>query len=83
MDQESPKLAPVSDRPVADPTRSGLPYVVLQGLGMTPEQLTIERPPRAGDLCPQCQSERLDYDGLLNLACPGCGYTFGGGAGCT
>lgn len=36
------------------------------------------RPPRAGDLCPKCQRERLDYDGLLNLACPICGVVEGG-----
>jgi len=33
---------------------------------------------RAGDLCPICKTERLDYDGLLNLACPQCGYALGG-----
>jgi hypothetical protein len=33
---------------------------------------------RAGDLCPICHSERLDYDGLLNLACPKCGYALSG-----
>ena len=33
---------------------------------------------RAGDLCPRCQEEHMDYDGLLNLACPKCGYTLGG-----
>lgn len=33
---------------------------------------------RAGDLCPNCKSERLDYDGLLNLACPNCGYALNG-----
>jgi Zn finger protein HypA/HybF involved in hydrogenase expression len=33
---------------------------------------------RAGDLCPNCHSERLDYDGLLNLACPKCGYALSG-----
>jgi hypothetical protein len=27
----------------------------------------------AGDLCPTCGVERLDYDGLLNLSCPQCG----------
>lgn len=37
--------------------------------------LKIERPDelRAGDLCPVCRAERLDYDGLLNLSCPVCG----------
>ena len=28
---------------------------------------------RLGDLCPQCGEHYLDYDGLLNLACPQCG----------
>jgi len=35
-------------------------------------------PPRSGDLCPHCDEGRLDYDGLLNLACPNCGYSLGG-----
>lgn len=34
---------------------------------------------RSGDLCPQCQTGRLDYDGLLNLSCPNCGFSPGGG----
>jgi len=34
---------------------------------------------RAGDLCPACQKAHLDYDGLLNLSCLGCGYTVAGG----
>lgn len=34
--------------------------------------------PKAGDLCPQCRSARIDYDGLLNLSCPDCGYTLAG-----
>ena len=33
---------------------------------------------RSGDLCPTCRVERLDYDGLLNLACPKCGYALSG-----
>jgi hypothetical protein len=33
----------------------------------------------AGDLCPKCKVERLDYDGLLNLACPKCGLVQTGG----
>ena len=33
---------------------------------------------RAGDLCPRCGQARLDYDGLLNLACPQCGPVAGG-----
>lgn len=31
-----------------------------------------------GDLCPQCQMAELNYDGLLNLVCPNCGYALGG-----
>lgn len=33
---------------------------------------------RAGDLCPTCRAGRLDYDGLLNLSCPHCGYALAG-----
>jgi hypothetical protein len=33
---------------------------------------------RAGELCPRCQNERLDYNGLLNLVCPNCGVIEGG-----
>lgn len=37
------------------------------------------KPLRAGDPCPKCNVERLDYDGLLNLACPKCGPVQAGG----
>jgi hypothetical protein len=41
-------------------------------------------PPRSGDLCPNCQAGRLDYDGLLNLSCQACGYVAdGSGGGCS
>ena len=33
---------------------------------------------RAGDLCPNCSTGRLDYDGLLNLSCPQCGHALAG-----
>ena len=39
-------------------------------------ELPIER--RSGDQCPSCQQDILDYDGLLNLTCPSCGYALGG-----
>ena len=39
-------------------------------------------PLKAGSLCPQCQNGRLEYNSLLVLTCPQCGYT-GGGGGCT
>ena len=34
--------------------------------------------PHAGDPCPHCHAGQLDYDGMLNLACPACGYSLGG-----
>ncbi|MCZ7549625.1 MAG: hypothetical protein M5U11_10835 [Anaerolineales bacterium] len=37
------------------------------------------RAPRFGGRCPQCKKGRLDYDGLLILHCPLCGYSAGGG----
>jgi rubredoxin len=37
---------------------------------------------RSGFLCPRCGEGKLDYNGLIELECPECGYTFGGG-GCT
>jgi hypothetical protein len=33
---------------------------------------------RAGDLCPRCGQARLEYDGLLHLACPECKYALEG-----
>jgi hypothetical protein len=33
---------------------------------------------RAGDLCPECGQEHLDYDGLLNLSCTNCGFSVAG-----
>lgn len=47
----------------------------LQHIG--PEK-DMRYPLRSGDLCPNCRAARLDYDGLLNLACPQCRYTLGG-----
>jgi uncharacterized protein (DUF983 family) len=38
---------------------------------------------RLGDICPQCGQAKLDYNGLLELECRECGFTTGGGAGCT
>jgi len=33
----------------------------------------------AGDVCPRCEAGILDFDGLLNLSCPACGYSAEGG----
>lgn len=35
-------------------------------------------PPRAGSLCPVCGQGILDYDGLLVLRCPVCGFSESG-----
>lgn len=37
-------------------------------------------PPRAeaGQTCPVCGLGIMDYDGLLNVVCPVCGFTQGG-----
>lgn len=32
----------------------------------------------AGKSCPVCKLGIMDYDGLLNLVCPVCGFTEGG-----
>ncbi|HEY3312875.1 MAG TPA: hypothetical protein VGK00_14640 [Anaerolineales bacterium] len=41
------------------------------------------RPFRRGEPCPSCGIGLLDYNGLIDLECPACGYTEGAGAGCT
>jgi uncharacterized protein (DUF983 family) len=38
---------------------------------------------RAGEICPACGQGKLDYNGLLALECPRCGYTSSEGGGCT
>ena len=39
--------------------------------------------PQVGELCANCHIGRLDYDGLLNLACPACGTTVNSGGAFT
>ena len=36
-----------------------------------------------GAICPECGSGVLDYNGLLELECPLCGFKSGDGGGCT
>lgn len=36
-----------------------------------------------GRSCPECGKGKLDYNGLLELECPLCGFRSGGGEGCT
>ena len=53
--------------------------------------LGIDQPPvpevvvplRKGQLCPQCKKGELNYNCLLQLECNMCGFTSGGGEGCT
>jgi len=42
-----------------------------------------QSPLRAGTICPKCGQGRLDYNSLLSLECPKCGYTSTEGGGCT
>lgn len=41
------------------------------------------QPVRSGSACPRCGIGLLDYNGLLDLECPVCGYIESGGGGCT
>ncbi len=38
---------------------------------------------QVGDFCPTCHESRLDYDGMLNLACPKCGTVINTGGAFT
>jgi hypothetical protein len=42
-----------------------------------------KRAVRRGERCPQCNNGILDYNGMLDLECPECGYYEGTGGGCT
>ncbi len=35
---------------------------------------------RQGDACPECGRGKMEYNGLLELECPFCGYRNTGGA---
>lgn len=48
---------------------------------MQTEQTEEEEPKiviQYGAVCPACGKGLLDYDGMLNLVCPVCGYGQGG-----
>lgn len=45
----------------------------------TPKLAPLEQ----GAVCPQCKNGKLDYNGLLQLECPKCGFINGDGGGCT
>ena len=55
--------------------------LLLMGLDRPAES---SRPPlRLGSECPGCGKGKLDYNGLLQLECPLCGFVSGEGGGCT
>jgi uncharacterized protein (DUF983 family) len=68
----------VTDRPERECSSLEL---LLQGK-LNPVEET-RAPLRAGMICPACGEGRLDYNGLLALECPKCGYTSSEGGGCT
>jgi uncharacterized protein (DUF983 family) len=54
-----------------------LPFAALHSTSSRNQTLEQARL-KAKDLCPACQSGRMDYNGMLNLECDQCGYTVGG-----
>lgn len=59
---------------------TNLPYAEiakLSGVDNT-EYLKSDVKWHTGDICPQCQIGRIDYDGMLNLSCPECDYSLSG-----
>ncbi len=47
------------------------------------DRIELTGPARRGSICPNCGKGKLDYNGLLELECPVCGYRDTGGAGYT
>ncbi|MCC6957229.1 MAG: hypothetical protein IT316_10595 [Anaerolineales bacterium] len=68
MDEPKSPLPPLS-----------LPFA-LQPNESSADANKLAAPLRAGQTCPACGRAELEYDGLLNLVCPQCGFS--GGAGC-
>jgi len=58
------------------------PYVLTlmsqNGDSMVKQEVEFPVEHRSGDHCPSCNQGTLEYDGLLNLTCPSCGFALGG-----
>lgn len=50
---------------------------------LQPAESVSTEPVRRYSLCPQCGTGKLDYNGLLELECPICGFVQREGAGCS
>jgi len=48
-----------------------------------PEAPQATPPLRQGAQCPKCGKGRLEYNGLLQLECPSCGFINGESGSCT
>lgn len=55
---------------------------ILLGI-VEPKLPETDAPLRRGAACPQCGVGTLDYNGLLQLECPACGFVNGEAGGCT
>lgn len=53
------------------------PFPISENLELTVEGKEPE-PLKPGSICPKCGQGKLDYDGMLNLACPLCGFVDSG-----
>ena len=61
----------------SDPSRSAF-ELFLSGELAAQAESSPKQGLKAGNLCPACKRARLDYDSLLNLSCPDCGYALAG-----
>ncbi len=55
---------------------------LLLGLDQPIHKIAVA-PLRSGGNCPRCGEGKLDYNGLLQLECPACGFVDSDGGGCT
>jgi uncharacterized protein (DUF983 family) len=60
-----------------------LSYLEMLLMGLIKLEASAGEPLRSGSPCPECGEGNLDFDGLLQLECPRCGFVSGEGGGCT